>query len=406
MAAWLGAYQGKGFELPELAIERSRGLTAALQTRLRSSEVFLAERETLLAELMFEELKVQTLKAWSDPKALLAATTIRRAPAPPISPVPNSIFISEGITQALGDMARTKGDCTDEHLRKSKEAWYELSELNPDVSFHDFRFPQAKAHLHNLLRLPSRRTIKPTYKRLPISDVLELDVAPSESLSPITINDRMKRLANLWDWAKEHEAYIGDNPFRSPNLRLPVKPRDRGRFDNEDLRVLFNSALFSDEKYRSGAGGRRSWWWLILLGLYTGARIGELAQLTLKDVLEVEGVLCLSINDEADKTVKTAAGVRVCPVHPVLLELGFREYVQQLTRRGLTHILPYPNAKANNVAQRCSKWFCGSYRPRYLPESWQLQNKVFHSFRHTFINRAVTELHLDLHMVQALIGHE
>lgn len=327
----------------------------------------------------------------------------RTPAAPPGAPVAHPLLIHEALEDALRDLCRTGGT---EHHRKYREAFSEFSELNPGAHFHDIRFADASAHLDNLLRLPRRRTDRKPFKGMPIAAVCELDIEPGQLLSATSINERVKRLGKLFDWAAEREAHAGTNPFRSRTLRLPEKPRERGRYTTEDLRVLLNSPLFTDKEYRRGAGGRRSWWWLIMLGLYTGARVGELTQLTVDDVVDVDGVLCFSINDEGEKSVKTPAGVRLCPVHPLLIELGLPEYVAQLKKAGEAHLLPYPNQNSTNPAQRASKWYCGTYRAKYLPKSWAVRGLVFHSFRHTFINRAVRELKLNLHTTQAIVGHE
>lgn len=335
------------------------------------------------------------------PFALPTAPSNQPPPLQP--PVPRPLLLQDSIEFALRDLCRSGGT---EHHRKYREVFTELSQLNPGISFHEVRFAEASAHLQNLQRLPRRRTERKPYKRMPIAEVLELDIAPTELLSATSINERLKRLARLWDWAAENEAYIGTNPFRSQTLRLPEKPRARGRYTSDDINTLLQSPLFTDSEYRAGSGGRKSWWWLIFLGLFTGARVGELAQLRLEDVVTVDGVLCLSINDDGDKRVKTPAGIRLCPVHPELLRLGFTSYVEELKTNHLQHLLPYPNQNANDAGQRCSKWYCGTYRPQHLPQSWAARSLVFHSLRHTFINRAVRELQIDLHIIQAIVGHE
>jgi integrase len=319
--------------------------------------------------------------------------------------VDNPLLISASIEEAAEDIKRTGGG-SDENIRKYIESWTELIELNPGCSFHDFKFKDAKSHLNKLLLLPNRRTVKAQYKHLSITRVTELDIPPEELLSATSINERMKRLSRLWQWATEHEAYEGANPFTSRTLRLQEKPRERGRYSSSDIQLILSSPLYADRGFQASCGATKSWWWLILLALYSGARCGELAQLTIDDIQLREGVWCLSINDEGDKRVKTSAGIRLCPIHPQLLQIGFIEYIAYLKEHSFTHVLPYPNQNATDVAQRCSKWYCGTYRPNHLPESWVLENKVFHSFRHTFINRAIRELDLPLHQVQSIVGHE
>lgn len=360
------------------------------------------------AELLHERVIGQSILSLTSSEASIKLLPTEHRPQPLRNnnpPIANPLLVSVSIEEAAKDIKRTGGSNT-ENMRKYVEAWTELSELNPSCFFHDFKFKDAKEHLNRLLHLPNRRTIKAQYKKLPIARVIELDIPPKELLSSTSINERMKRLSRLWQWATEHEAYEGTNPFTSRTLRLPEKPRERGRYSNSDIQLLLSSPLYADRDFQASSGATKSWWWLILLALYSGARCGELTQLTVRDIQLKEGVWCLSINDEGDKRVKTSAGIRLCPIHPQLLGVGFIEYIEYLKEHDFTHVLPYPNQNATDAGQRCSKWYCGTYRPNYLPESWVLKNKVFHSFRHTFINRAIRELDLPLHQVQSIVGHE
>ena len=70
-----------------------------------------------------------------------------------------------------------------------------------------------------------------------------------------------------------------------------------------------------------------------LLGLFTGARLGELALLLASDVSidEASGVSAISIADDPSigRSLKTRASRRTVPVHPELIRLGFLEYVRE-----------------------------------------------------------------------------
>lgn len=55
--------------------------------------------------------------------------------------------------------------------------------------------------------------------------------------------------------------------------------------------------------------------WALSLGVLTGARIGEIYQLTQGDVKQVEGITVIDINkDEQDKTLKNDFSVRQVPL--------------------------------------------------------------------------------------------
>lgn len=64
--------------------------------------------------------------------------------------------------------------------------------------------------------------------------------------------------------------------------------------------------------------------WAALIGLYTGARVGEIAQLYLSDFIEEDGIPCIRIATDSDgQSLKTEVSRRLVPIHPVLVELGY-----------------------------------------------------------------------------------
>lgn len=77
-----------------------------------------------------------------------------------------------------------------------------------------------------------------------------------------------------------------------------------------------------------------------MLGLFTGGRISELAQLDIADIQQHDSIWAISINSEGDKSLKTLAATRLIPIHPPLLECGFLEYVTDTKAHG-KKLFPY-----------------------------------------------------------------
>lgn len=85
--------------------------------------------------------------------------------------------------------------------------------------------------------------------------------------------------------------------------------------------------------------------WLLPLGLYTSARIGELAQLELADIKQIDGVWCIEVHDRRteghlNRTVKTKAGERSIPIHQHLIDLGFLEFVEASKKAAERFVFP------------------------------------------------------------------
>ncbi len=143
-----------------------------------------------------------------------------------------------------------------------------------------------------------------------------------------------------------------------------------------------------------------------LIGLFTGTRLGEIVQLHTADVMKTRGIHYIDISPSDDKEnpkfVKTAASVRRIPVHAVLWECGFLEFVERRKNEGSVRLFPdYDRTAAKrSYSDKFSKYF-----RRFLNHVGIKRSKnCFHSFRHSFEdacrNSGVSEGIMD-----ALQGH-
>jgi integrase len=152
-----------------------------------------------------------------------------------------------------------------------------------------------------------------------------------------------------------------------------------------ELQLLFTSPVYLGGARPDGGRGEAAYW-LPLLGLYTGARQGELAPLVVGDVTQdTTGIAVITIteNEERGTSLKTASSRRVVPVHPELAKLGFLDLVED--RRAVAGnfaplfplLRPGPRG---GYAEGWSKWFGRYIRNIGISNS----ARVFHSFRHSF----------------------
>lgn len=147
--------------------------------------------------------------------------------------------------------------------------------------------------------------------------------------------------------------------------------------------------------------------WGAVIGLYTGARVGEVAQLALRDFETVGGLPCVRIQAELDgQRVKSDAGQRLIPLHPDLIGLGLMERVERLRAAGEDWLFPGIKLDgAAGVGNALSKGF--SYYLKTLDvKPRRLNGRVgFHSLRKNVTQQlqasAVTE-----ERRRAYMGHE
>lgn len=215
-------------------------------------------------------------------------------------------------------------------------------------------------------------------------------------------NDYIQTLSSVFMWAKQKK-FIDENPFdevEMPAQDIRAKQGDKYLpFSITQLQAIFNIPVYrgcmNNRSGRLKPGEkifRDAYFWVPLLGLYTGARLNEICQLALDDICIKEEIHIININDTDGKKVKTIAGIRNVPIHPVLLKLGFLEYVEQQRKDKYNKLKRlFPELKLNSrneYSAGMSKWFNRTLdkvnETIQNPDDKLQEKHVFHSFRHTF----------------------
>ena len=115
-------------------------------------------------------------------------------------------------------------------------------------------------------------------------------------------------------------------------LHYKINPDDnnkRKEFRIEQLQNLFNTDWYNkDLEHNLKEEPHKIWIPLILL--YSGARINEISQIYINQIIEKEGVYFFKIKDtEDDQSTKNKSSNRVIPIHKILLDFGFLNYIKQ-----------------------------------------------------------------------------
>ena len=141
---------------------------------------------------------------------------------------------------------------------------------------------------------------------------------------PRTVRKYVGTLKTLLGWAVE-EQRLGANAAAPVKVKVPIKVKLRDRaFTLPEARTIL-SATLQPAPVRMSSGHRSARRWVPWLCAYSGARVGEMAQLRKEDVGEVEGVWTMKITPEAG-TVKSKEA-RLVPLHAHLIDLGFLAFV-------------------------------------------------------------------------------
>ena len=222
---------------------------------------------------------------------------------------------------------------------------------------------------------------------------------------------------------------IDTNPARNIHIGKAGKSSsvERVPFTNDDLIRIFNGSIYHGNDYIGKMKLLDAYFWAPLIALYMGLRVAEIGQLTIGDINltpenwhgKVFDIPYINVDDIEDfQSIKNENSRRKVPIHKNILQLGFAEFVKSrlVEEKGNSRamLFEYMVYQENGGwGRKISRWFCGDggnrasgYRRSVGIADYQ--GKVFHSFRHTFIDmmRNMTCNNGGEYITAVLAGHE
>ncbi|MBW4048723.1 MAG: site-specific integrase [Proteobacteria bacterium] len=230
---------------------------------------------------------------------------------------------------------------------------------------------------------PSNASKKKAYEGLtPREIVAKAKASPDKRLASRTKEKHLDRLRTFFGYCVGRRL-LDHNPCT--NLGFTNKDQDEAQtrkpFSDADLRQIF------DPKNRTDGITQPHKFWAPVFGLYTGARVNEIAQLYVADVEEIDGVWGIHINKRwQGQRLKNASSRRFLPLHPAIIKLGFLDYLADVKEAHFDHLWPGLTWGTNGPGDSIGDWFNRSY----LRGTCGIKDpaKTFHSFRHTFASLA------------------
>ncbi|MCL2908549.1 site-specific integrase [Shewanella aquimarina] len=215
-------------------------------------------------------------------------------------------------------------------------------------------------------------------------------------LSVSTVNKRLTRVSALLHWAGLH--YGTGNPMAGLSIKVSTKVKTskaRDALSEAKIKQLFRELPPTSElkfPYRA---------WLPRLAAYTGARLGELAQLYLDDFIVIDGYPCILIRaTHSDQSIKTATSERVIPIHPKLIAMGFLQYAEKQRLSGQERLFPELRRQAiRGYSHQVSKWFC-TFKAKL---GWTKRDTL-HGIRHAVATQ-LKHKEYSSDLVAGLLGH-
>lgn len=314
--------------------------------------------------------------------------------------------ISEAFTQwASPTQVRGARSKSANSIGEAEHAVRRWKEYHGDTRVGDITKANVRDFLGALSRMPVR--LPQAIRALPLPKLIETPEAQvGRPPAAGTINKSLRLLSSIVSRA-EVDGDFGrgwSNPFRGLLIA-----EDEGREPPRDIFEVGDlKTIFADPAFIHGAEGAArgvTSRWLPLLSLFTGARLGELAQLQPGDLkADPDGVAYLEITNmgEGGRALKTPGSRRRIPVHSELVKCGFLTFVAERVAEGSPWLFPLLNhARGKKRGDAWGKWFGRKMRAMKLDDGGR---KVFHSFRHTMMDRLRDEVE-DLELRFVITGH-
>jgi integrase len=224
----------------------------------------------------------------------------------------------------------------------------------------------------------------------------------TDGLSPRTVaNKYLVAVKTVFGLAVQRKE-LRSNPAQGFTVKVPKaqKVRPKGFTDDEANAILTAALAAPETEVRRPQHTRLALRWLPWIAAYTGARVGELAQLRREDLVTEYGILSLRITPEAG-AVKSG-NYRLVPLHPHMIEQGLPEFIRSRPDGPLFFPLgdtvEDPVTRAQSIGKVIGKWVHNT-----VGIGSDVQPN--HGWRHRFKTLA-RDVGIPLEYVDAIQGHE
>lgn len=239
-------------------------------------------------------------------------------------------------------------------------------------------------------------------------DVVNWKADLLKTLKPVSVDIRLQALQSLLTWCLKHNYLSDQKPlptkgkFTMTKTERETQTKGADRFKVEELNQIFEPVAY--QKYFTLNTKKKSAarFWFPLIGIFTGMRLEEIAQLQKEDIKTIDGIDIFDINRNGGKKLKTASAVRAIPIHPQLLKMGFMDYVKSVETKALW---PELKKNANGYGNPISKAFIRHLEKIGIRKDKD-RSKVFHSLRDTFNNGCEMIREITPEIRKTLMGHE
>lgn len=231
-------------------------------------------------------------------------------------------------------------------------------------------------------------------KNPPITKITQSDITRYQEYlagknTPRTIDNKISTVRALFNFAKKHGYTKQDNPAQDKALLTKKQKLKAGFaiFEPDEIQLLFSSEFFKEQSKKD-----KDYSACVMLGLFTGCRIGEITNLKKNQFKKSKnGTNYITIRDS-----KTMAGIREVPLHPHIAK-----YMDDFMTGKTDKVFKYEETDGKGTGNAVGKKFARNVEAARLTR----EKLVFHSLR-KFVNNELLKDRVSLEHRCQFIGHE
>ncbi|WP_162181415.1 site-specific integrase [Thalassospira australica] len=208
-------------------------------------------------------------------------------------------------------------------------------------------------------------------------------------------------MSSFFNYCVEQE-YLKVNPFKNGKFSFSNQEQiqkledERQPYSTDELNAIFQSEKFVNRH-------RDKTFFCPLIALFSGMRLGEIAQLRPKDIIEHNGMLNFNLFHSKTK-IKTISGYRIVPIHHELIKLGLLDYIEEQKKRHKTDDKFIFDIRYNEKMKEFDGRFWGRFLKPFKDNGTVRGQVVFHSFRSNFRD-GLESLGAKDSTIDQIIGH-
>lgn len=351
--------------------------------------------------VMFGDLMVRARQ--TEPTEVMAARAAKRreqlrsASKSIANHASNALMLSKAMADHLRDLAGARL-----HQKTVLESRHTLrlfaGIIGKDVPVGSLTQDHVRAFFEGVRYWPSNATKRPAYRDLSVPEVIKLAKKNQEAEPAAWTMAKHRQRLSVFLVSLVEGKHLAVNPLAGIRAISTPDSEDTGSpFTDAELKAIFDPVEFP--KWASKYPHR---WFGPILGLYSGARVNEIAQLRLEDIDTIDGVPGFFVRKIGKKqSIKNKHSRRFIPLAQPVIDCGFLDYVKEARQAGVERLFPdLPNSTGLGYGRQLSRQFSVYIKRQGVPAKGQ----GFHGFRHTIASK-LDEAGVSASAIGALTGH-